>query len=117
MDPDRLPSLGARIRWGNVARALALLAAVALVVAWPRLTPSEPALPPPPPEPLAVAPMEEEAQGGEFEGSEVELEAAGDSEEEGREGRADGSRGDGDREARRGAGRGGGGEEAGGGSG
>ncbi len=37
-----------RIRWGNVARAIALLAAVGLVVAWPRLSAPPPELPPAP---------------------------------------------------------------------
>jgi hypothetical protein len=37
-----------RIRWGNVARAAALVAAVALVVAWPRLRSDPPPLPPQP---------------------------------------------------------------------
>ena len=38
-----------RIRWANVARAAALVAAVALVVAWPRLRAEPPPLPPPAP--------------------------------------------------------------------
>jgi hypothetical protein len=37
-----------RIRWGNVARAAALVVAVGLVVAWPRLRSDAPALPPAP---------------------------------------------------------------------
>jgi hypothetical protein len=48
-----------RIRWGNVARALALVAALVLVVAWPSLRPDPPALPPAP----AVA---SEGEGEEF---------------------------------------------------
>jgi hypothetical protein len=35
-----------RIRWANVARVLAVLAAVALVIAWPRLRSDPPPLPP-----------------------------------------------------------------------
>jgi hypothetical protein len=34
-----------RLRWGNVARAAGAAATVAVVVAWPRLAPPEPALP------------------------------------------------------------------------
>jgi hypothetical protein len=34
-----------RLRWGNVARAAGAALIVALVVAWPRLAPPEPALP------------------------------------------------------------------------
>jgi hypothetical protein len=48
-----------RIRWGNVARAAALLAAVVLVVAWPRLRADPPPLPPRP------AVEEAQAAGGE----------------------------------------------------
>jgi protein TonB len=39
-------SLRHRIRWGNVTRLVAALAVVALVLAWPRLGPPEPQLPP-----------------------------------------------------------------------
>jgi hypothetical protein len=48
-----------RIRWGNVARALALVTALVLVAAWPSLRPDPPALPPAP----AVA---SEGEGEEF---------------------------------------------------
>jgi len=34
-----------RVRWGNVGRACALVAAIALVVAWPRLDGGAPVLP------------------------------------------------------------------------
>src|SRR5947209_10532885 len=44
-DDDREP-LRDRIRWGNVAWTAAALAAVALVVAWPRLHARPPDLPP-----------------------------------------------------------------------
>src|SRR3954449_13390950 len=40
-----LDDLRHRIRWGNVGRAGALLAAVALVVLWPQLRSEPPALP------------------------------------------------------------------------
>src|SRR3954447_20657876 len=52
MPPD---SLLRRVRWGNLARLLALPAVVLLVVLWPRLSPAPPRLPaarppaPPPP--------------------------------------------------------------------
>ena len=46
MDPDGPLPLHARIRWGNVARATALLALTLLVLAWPHLRAPEPALPP-----------------------------------------------------------------------
>jgi hypothetical protein len=52
MPPD---SLLRRVRWGNVARLLALPAVVLLVLLWPRLSPAPPRLPaaaPPPPSPL-----------------------------------------------------------------
>ena len=52
-----------RVRWGNVARAAALLAAIALVVAWPRLR-SEP--PPLPPEPAVAAPIPAREESREF---------------------------------------------------
>src|SRR4051795_9427519 len=42
-----LDDLRHRIRWGNVGRAGALLAAVALVALWPQLRSSPPALPEP----------------------------------------------------------------------
>src|SRR5688572_11690510 len=34
-----------RVRWGNVARALAVVMVVGLVVTWPRLAPEAPAVP------------------------------------------------------------------------
>src|SRR5947209_11426044 len=40
------PSVLRRVRWGNVARLAGAAAALALVVAWPRLRPHEPPLPP-----------------------------------------------------------------------
>jgi len=57
------PSVLHRVRWGNVARALLALGAVALVVAWPRLS-AAPPVPPsgatvpvaPTPPPGAMAP-------------------------------------------------------------
>src|SRR3954471_11026383 len=42
-----------RIRWSNVARLAVALAAVALVAAWPRLTPAPPVVPAGTPRPLA----------------------------------------------------------------
>src|SRR4051812_43143178 len=50
MRPD---SLLRRVRWGNVARLLALPAVVALVVLWPRLSPAPPRLPGAEPAPVA----------------------------------------------------------------
>ncbi|MDP2710918.1 MAG: hypothetical protein Q8O56_06845, partial [Solirubrobacteraceae bacterium] len=55
MEPDGPPPLVARIRWGNVARAGALLALATLVLAWPHLRADEPALPPAEPVPVAPA--------------------------------------------------------------
>src|SRR3954470_7180263 len=52
MRPD---SLLRRVRWGNVARLLALPAVVALVVLWPRLSPAPPRLPGAEPAPVAGA--------------------------------------------------------------
>ncbi|MDP9401127.1 MAG: hypothetical protein M3P39_09350, partial [Actinomycetota bacterium] len=46
MESPSPTSLRARIRWGNVARALALVALAALVALWPRLRAPEPVLPP-----------------------------------------------------------------------
>jgi hypothetical protein len=40
------PDLLNRVRWANVGRAAAVLAAAVLVVAWPRLRGAPPALPP-----------------------------------------------------------------------
>ena len=54
MDHDGPAPLSARIRWGNVARAGALVALAAAIVTWPRLSPREPALPSA--EPVPVAP-------------------------------------------------------------
>lgn len=45
-----------RIRWANVARAAAVLVAVALVVAWPHLEGEPPALPPAAAEPVSAPP-------------------------------------------------------------
>jgi hypothetical protein len=46
METDPEPtSLLARVRWANVARALALVAVAALVVAWPRLRAKAPDVP------------------------------------------------------------------------
>src|SRR6478752_8623172 len=46
MDHDRDPgALRARIRWGNVVKAVAVAGLVAAVVAWPRLSSDAPALP------------------------------------------------------------------------
>jgi hypothetical protein len=50
MPPD---SLLRRVRWGNVARLLALPAVVVLVVLWPRLSPAPPRLPEAGPAPVA----------------------------------------------------------------
>jgi hypothetical protein len=44
-----------RIRWGNVARAGGLAVLAAVIVAWPALSPREPALPPAQPVPVAPA--------------------------------------------------------------
>jgi hypothetical protein len=41
-----------RVRWGNVALVATVLAALAVVVAWPRLAPAPPSLPPDTPRPL-----------------------------------------------------------------
>ena len=46
-------SLLRRVRWGNVARLLALPAVVLLVVLWPRLSPAPPRLPDAGPAPVA----------------------------------------------------------------
>jgi len=43
--PAPADGLRARVRWGNLARALALVAIAALVVAWPRLRPATPEVP------------------------------------------------------------------------
>src|SRR3954468_16896782 len=58
MTPDRGVPLHRRVRWGNVARLAAALAALALVLAWPRLKSPAPPLPPgaPTPAPVRVAP-------------------------------------------------------------
>src|SRR5215211_4133775 len=52
MAPD---SLLRRVRWGNVARVLALPAIVVLVVLWPRLSAPPSALPGTPAAPVAPA--------------------------------------------------------------
>ena len=56
MEPDGPLPLRARVRWGNVARAAALLALAAIVIAWPHLRAREPALPPAHPTPLVTEP-------------------------------------------------------------
>jgi hypothetical protein len=43
-DPET-PGISGRVRWANVARALALVAVAALVVAWPRLRAPAPEVP------------------------------------------------------------------------
>jgi outer membrane biosynthesis protein TonB len=43
-DPET-PGIRGRVRWANVARALALVAVAALVVAWPRLRAPAPEVP------------------------------------------------------------------------
>jgi hypothetical protein len=45
-----------RVRWGNVARAVGVVVVVAAVVAWPRLTPPQPAVPGPEARPLVTDP-------------------------------------------------------------
>jgi hypothetical protein len=40
------PGLLARVRWSNVAIAVLVMGLLALLVAWPRLSPHDPALPP-----------------------------------------------------------------------
>ena len=45
-----------RVRWGNVALALAVPAVLALVVAWPLLAPGAPAVPGPRVVPVATPP-------------------------------------------------------------
>src|SRR6201999_3721188 len=55
-----------RIRWGNVARAAALAAAVALLIAWPKLRADPPPLPKEPVVQAAEPPAAEFApEGGE----------------------------------------------------
>src|SRR4051812_15642972 len=51
MPPD---SLLRRVRWGNLARLLALPTVVLLVVLWPRLSPAPPRLPTAAPQPVAA---------------------------------------------------------------
>jgi hypothetical protein len=53
MDPSSAPLLR-RIRWGNVARLMAVPAAVLAVVGWSRLEPAAPELPAAAPRPVAV---------------------------------------------------------------
>jgi hypothetical protein len=48
-----------RVRWRNVARAGAVVAVVATVVAWPRLTPPPPRLPDRAPRPLVTPSVQE----------------------------------------------------------
>lgn len=49
-------NLLARVRWGNVARVLALVALAVIIGAWPRLRGAEPELPPTAAEPVVAAP-------------------------------------------------------------
>lgn len=56
MEPDGPPPLRARVRWGNIARAAALLALAVLVLAWPHLRADPPALPPARAVPVTPAP-------------------------------------------------------------
>ncbi|MGK2937266.1 MAG: hypothetical protein ACSLFR_05630, partial [Solirubrobacteraceae bacterium] len=49
-------NLLARVRWGNVARVLALVALAVIIGAWPRLRGAEPALPPTAAEPVVAVP-------------------------------------------------------------
>lgn len=65
MDPDLDDRLIDRIRWGNVARAAALLAAIALVVAWPRLEGDTPRLPDAAAVPVRITPPPVPVQPGE----------------------------------------------------
>ncbi len=53
-----------RVRWGNVALAAAAATVLAAVVAWPRLAPAPPALPPDAATPLVTGPAKTRAQGG-----------------------------------------------------
>jgi hypothetical protein len=69
-----------RIRWANVARAAALVAAVLLVVAWPKLRAEPPPLPPQP-----AVDEQAPAPGGEL-GFEGGAESAGSAPVETREG-------------------------------
>src|SRR5207248_532515 len=68
MTPESGPSLLRRVRWGNLARLGAALAALAPVLAWPRLRPREPRLPPatvaPAPAPVQVGSGEVRARRG-----------------------------------------------------
>src|SRR5262245_10183071 len=48
-----------RVRWGNVARAFAVVAVVGTIVAWPRLTPPAPAVPEREVRPLVEPPARE----------------------------------------------------------
>jgi hypothetical protein len=58
MDDDSVDRpLHTRIRWANVAKAAAVVAVVALIVAWPKLRRSEPSLPPAEGKPLAEQPV------------------------------------------------------------
>ena len=46
MDDDHEPpALRERVKWGNVAKAAAVAVLIAIVLAWPRLSPDGPALP------------------------------------------------------------------------
>jgi hypothetical protein len=60
------PEVLRRVRWGNVALAAAVIAALAVAIAWPRLAPGPSRLPPDAAAPLVgtgVAPPEDEARG------------------------------------------------------
>jgi hypothetical protein len=77
-EPARAASPVTRVRWGNVAKALALAAVVALVVAWPRLRAPDPEIPPGAAVPVrqAPAPMPQRATTPVPEPSEQERAAA-----------------------------------------
>ena len=45
MEPEPPPPLLHRVRWGNVAWAVAALLALALAVAWPHMQPHDPRFP------------------------------------------------------------------------
>ncbi|MBX5443475.1 MAG: hypothetical protein IRZ32_18350, partial [Solirubrobacteraceae bacterium] len=51
-----MESLVRRIRWGNVAATVAVAALAGTLVAWPRLAPRDPPLPPAQARPVAPSP-------------------------------------------------------------